>query len=339
MLVSTYLAHYYTLTCQLTKLHVIAPLLESALENETLPVIPRIINAYLLVIQRLYLAEADKALEFSQKGFELSKKSGIHSFEDMLLANNIACYICNNDLVSARNTLQQAIRISNPKRRFTIAMLHSSTAWLAAQDGNLYHALEQSQIALQLTRLINLEIGYVCSLSLKVQILAELSQWQEAELALSLLYTKVKDSHNQFNMMHYYVAEAWLAYLQQNETRAIIVLKQLFQILSSEQIFTFFNWRPKVLTPLCLLAIENDIEQEFAVQLLKKHQLLASPPLHLEKWPWPVRIYSFGSLAIVLNGKPIEQSGKSQKKILELLETLILLGGRNVNGIFAHKLL
>ena len=128
MLLSTYLAHYYTLTCQLTKLHVIAPLLESALENETLPAIPRIINAYLLVIQRLYLAEADKALEFSQKGFELSRKSGIHSFEDMLLANNIACYICNNDLVSARNTLQQAIRISNPKRRFTIAMLHSSTA-------------------------------------------------------------------------------------------------------------------------------------------------------------------------------------------------------------------
>lgn len=78
-------------------------------------------------------------------------------------------------------------------------------------------------------------------------------------------------------------------------------------------------------------AIENDIEQEFALRLLRRHRLLTSPPLYLEQWPWPVRIYSFGTLRVTVEGNPIEQSGKSQKKILELLETLVILGGRNIS--------
>lgn len=36
-------------------------------------------------------------------------------------------------------------------------------------------------------------------------------------------------------------------------------------------------------------------------------------------------------MVIEVEGKPLEQSGKSQKKILELLEVLVTLGGRNVN--------
>ena len=36
---------------------------------------------------------------------------------------------------------------------------------------------------------------------------------------------------------------------------------------------------------------------------------------------------------VEVKGKQLEHSGKSQKKILELLETLVILGGRNVPSI------
>ncbi len=57
-----------------------------------------------------------------------------------------------------------------------------------------------------------------------------------------------------------------------------------------------------------------------------------SPYLYPGKQLWSVQIYSFGSLAIEVAGsRLIERPGKSQKKILELLATLVILGGRNIS--------
>lgn len=333
MLLSTQLAHHYLLTCRLSKLRAITPFLESALEDKSLPMMPRIMCAYLLSIQKLYLAESIAALEFVRKGLELSRASGIYLFEDILLANGIGCHIGYGNLVEARNILQYVLKNGNTHQRLSVSMIHSYAAWLAALDGNLHYALEQNGRSLRLTRLINLEIGHVCSLSLKVQILAELSQFKKAENTLLLLNSIIGNScWNQFNLIQYYVAEAWLAHLRQNEREAVAAIHRLFKILSAEQIYTFFNWRPKMLVTFCLIAVENGIEEMFAIKLLKRHQLMPSPPpFYLESWPWTVRIHSFGALTIAIEGKLLKQTGKTQKKILELLETLILLGGRNVN--------
>ncbi|SDY93134.1 BTAD domain-containing putative transcriptional regulator [Nitrosomonas sp. Nm33] len=334
ILLSIQLAQYYIFNYQLSKLNTVAPFLELALEDEDLSVMVRIMSAYLLVIQGLLTADTVKGLKYTHKGLELSKKSGIHLFERALLINIVGCHINDSDLISAENALQKAIQSRNNRQRIPVLMHYSYVVWLAALAGDLQYALEQNQQALQLAELIHFKIAYVAFWSLEVQILAELSQWQKAEQMLSLLAAATaKDITNKHNQIQYYVADAWLAYLQQNQRRTLAAIKELLRIMHTEKAFTFFGWRPKVLTPLCLLAIENSIEEEFAVCLLKQLRLLVSPPLYLEKWPWPVRIYSFGSLVIQVEGKQLEQSGKSQKKILELLEALIILGGRNVHYI------
>lgn len=294
MLLGTQLGHYYSLTSQINKLRSIAPILVSALEDEKLPSLSRIISSFLLVIQKLYDADASKALEYSNKGLELTNKTGIDLFKNIFLINIVGCHFINNDLANSENALQQAIVCCKSRERATTAMIYSYAAWHATLADNFHYALRQNQQALQLSKLLSLEIGYVCSLSLRIQILAELSEWQRAERTLSLLRTLVTDAHNQFNMIQYYMSDAWLAYLQQNVSRALTAVERFLKILSAEQIFFYFNWRPKVLAPLCLLAIENSIEEEFAMRLLKRHRLFPSPPpLHLEQWPWPVRIYSF----------------------------------------------
>lgn len=339
LVLGTQLAQYYIFNYQLTKLHSIAPFLESALEDEAMPVMARILSAYLLVNQRLLMADPAKALEYTHVGLQLTELSGIHLFEGMLFANIAGIHINNGNPMNAEMVLQKAIKGENVHQRIPIAMNYAYTVWLAALTGKLQYALEQNQQALQLAKLIHFEIASVCLRSLEVQIRAELSQWKKAKQALSLLSATTKNTNNKHNLIQYHIADAWLAYLQHNQPHALTALKALLEILRTEQIFAFFGWRPNVLIPLCLQAIENGIEEEFAVCLLKCHQLLTRPPAHLEKWPWPVRIYSFDSFVIQVDGKPIEQSGKGQRKILELLEMLVLLGGRNVNGAQLSELL
>ena len=52
-----------------------------------------------------------------------------------------------------------------------------------------------------------------------------------------------------------------------------------------------------------------------------------------------VQIHSFGPLTVEIAGKSVMQSGKNQRKILELLATIIALGGRNVNGNLLKEIL
>ncbi|MDS4067986.1 MAG: BTAD domain-containing putative transcriptional regulator [Candidatus Competibacter sp.] len=54
--------------------------------------------------------------------------------------------------------------------------------------------------------------------------------------------------------------------------------------------------------------------------------------LVVERWPWPVRVYTLGRFALVLDGKPLKATGKPQHRPLELLEALVALGGRAVHG-------
>lgn len=328
---SLQLAQYYLFNLQLAKAHSFIPYLEQALENEVTPSMVRIMSAYLLIVKNLLIADTAKGLEYTHKGLELSEKSGLHLFKGMLLANSVGCHINSGDLISADNALQRAIKSQNDRQRIPIVMHYAYGVWLAALKGNLQYALEQNQRALQLAQLVHFEIAYACLWSLEAQLLADLLQWQKAEQALTLLAKAAQDNNNNHNKIQYYIAVSWLAFLQQDEPRLLSATKELLRIMRTENFFAFFGWRPNVFTALCLFAIENGVEQEFAIQLLKKHRLLAAPPVHLEQWPWPVRIYSFGTLTIVVDGVPVKHAGKSQKKILELLEMLINFGGRDVH--------
>jgi DNA-binding SARP family transcriptional activator len=63
------------------------------------------------------------------------------------------------------------------------------------------------------------------------------------------------------------------------------------------------------------------LEQAFA--LMKGQQ---------DAWPWPIKIYSLGRFAVVIDEVPLRASGKTQRKPLDLLKSLIALGGREVSS-------
>jgi len=55
-----------------------------------------------------------------------------------------------------------------------------------------------------------------------------------------------------------------------------------------------------------------------------------NPPLHLEKWPCALKIYTLGRFVVLRNGQPIRFSRKAQQKPLSMLKALIAFGGREV---------
>ena len=94
---------------------------------------------------------------------------------------------------------------------------------------------------------------------------------------------------------------------------------------------TFID-QPAVTARLCIKALEEGIEVPYVQEIIRKRRLIPEkPPLHLENWPWPVKIRTLGRFELFKNGNPFNFPGKAQKKPLLLLKALIALGGKDVD--------
>jgi DNA-binding SARP family transcriptional activator len=113
---------------------------------------------------------------------------------------------------------------------------------------------------------------------------------------------------------------------------ALPLLRRTLEIARQRRYLNRLFWTPEVVTRLLTAALEHGIETEYVQEAIRKRGLVpaATMPL-LESWPFPVKLHTLGRFGVLLDGKPLEFSGKAQKKPLELLMALIALGGRDVS--------
>jgi two-component SAPR family response regulator len=83
------------------------------------------------------------------------------------------------------------------------------------------------------------------------------------------------------------------------------------------------------MSDLCCRALQAGLEIDFTRRMIISHRLL--PPesaASSDSWPWPLAIYTLGRFEAVIDGRPVDFSGK--RKLQELLKALVALGGSAV---------
>jgi DNA-binding SARP family transcriptional activator len=82
---------------------------------------------------------------------------------------------------------------------------------------------------------------------------------------------------------------------------------------------------------LCARALEAGIEVGYVQGLVRSRGLvLEPPPVEVEAWPWPLRVYTLGRFALERDGRPVAFARKIQRRPLLLLKALLAFGGRAV---------
>ena len=93
-----------------------------------------------------------------------------------------------------------------------------------------------------------------------------------------------------------------------------------------------FFWPRSVISRLCRIALDKDIEIEYVRRLIRQHDLLPDPTIPtIDKWPYPIKIYTFGRFNVLKDELPIRFEGKAQRAPMNLLKVLIAFGGRDVS--------
>ena len=164
--------------------------------------------------------------------------------------------------------------------------------------------------------------------------LIELAEYEKAESWLTKASTLADQISSSFLSFNLHLTRAELYYVRGDNEAGKTALTQAMVIGRQKNHLNTDWWRPSAMCGLCIKALENNIEVDYVQQLIKTHKLYPdSPPLHLDNWPWQVRVYTLGRFSVLHDGKPLSINGNGKNKPIELLKALIAMGGRDVSEV------
>jgi len=107
------------------------------------------------------------------------------------------------------------------------------------------------------------------------------------------------------------------------------ILARSVGILKETRNFSFLQYVPELVAEFAAAALAAGLEVEYVRELVRRRQLTA-PSADSESWPWPIKVCAMGVFTLSVEGTPTRSTGKAQRKSLDLLQSLIALGGRDV---------
>jgi len=265
------------------------------------------------------------------EALELARDSGSHLIDNMLLGQAAASALAREDLEAASSTLEKMSSALEKGSCYDRSFYHFLLAWKALLRGERSLAFRQARTALDtILGLRCLPAEVVCRALLAVT-LFEKGEQRAADAEMKRVRAQTKKTGYGLTRYICLTNEAYFALERGRDKHGISLLKKLFALGRECSIVKHLIFRPSVAAGLCARALEEGIEVEHVRGLVQKSGLIpAEPPLDIEDWPWPVRIYTLGRFSLVRDGVEVVFSGRAKARPLHMLKAIVALGGRGV---------
>ncbi len=274
----------------------------------------------------------DDCRQAIRDGLVIVDRTGVQHWTFILVVQGITNALVQNKLPEAEQFLERLQPLYHYARDMDRAYHHNEMGWLELLKGRPEHALHQQQIAVELAESVAAPFVIAETCFGLSQAYHALGQFELAEEYLARtrkegeLYGGSQTLAFQCGMV-----EAFYRLEAGDEKATAVVLARTFVQAKVRGHSAFAWWRQEVIGRLCLFALEHEIESGFTRNLIR--QFAVAPPAEAvgsEKWPWPVRIRTLGTFAVIVEDRPLTFDRKAQKKPLELLKAIVALGGLEV---------
>jgi len=323
------LLFYYIYVGDLAKADFLMEALRQYSDNLKYDPLIKLIWSTVNVIYYWVKGEHSKCVETAVEALKYSQETGIVIHNLTILGYVVYSGLTLGDLQTAQHFLNQmgAAKRHRPVDNALYLHLESAIAWYR---GDYSKALEYGKLALEVKAVKECpHIHAACLIDMAVNLfdsgsteeaIAYLEKGGEVSASINLL------------RFHYLIQSARFAFHLKKEESGLDYLRQAFTLGSQQGYTNIHRWNNETMAILCSIALENEIEVEYAGMLIRKRGLL--PPenrLTPQNWPKPVRIITLGKFELYLNGEQYLPKGKSPRMPLTLLKVLIVLGGENVS--------
>ncbi len=277
-------------------------------------------------------ASFDSCLKAVAEGIRIADATGIHIWDPHLIEHGAAAALSTGDLITANNMLNKLKPYSGKLRLVDKAYYEYLKAWEALIRKDLPSYPDYIELR-HISETLGLNFGEVLFHQVLAEISHERGDEKRASEHLAKLIKLAGEMDSRYVEFIAYMLEAQISFDRGEDDKGLAALKSGMAIGMRQGFMNFHGWRPDVMAMLCVRALEHGIEVEYVQKLIKARNIIPEkPPLHIENWPWPVRIYTLGRFAIVKDGKPLHFTEKAKHMPLKLLKAIISLGGRDIGA-------
>ncbi len=278
-------------------------------------------------------ADFESCLAVVQQGLAIIEERGLNpGHEFFLLSHAVYALLTQEKVTEAKNHLKRLAALVPPGSAlhnghcdYLMAYLHYVEGDRSAARTLLLSALEHARASGTIMPISLVETA-LATLYLEMNDIARATRHLRSASAIA---AALDSEVLEFKLG---VLQALIADQQGHKRKLPGSLRRAFSAAASGCLYNVDWCRSEHLARLCALALREGIETESVQRLIRRRKLLPQQPFQtVVDWPWPVRIFTMGQFAIVIDGQPLAFRGKSQVKVLDLLKVLVASGGRDVS--------
>ena len=278
------------------------------------------------------MAEFAEARKAAEEGLELASTTGVHLLDAYLLGHGAAGALASEDLETAGAYIQQMAVHLDHTGVWTKAFHHFLSGWRSLIQGDFPISLQQMEISLRFA----LEAGVPPTVAYShigyALVLHKLKMEREAMAHIAECRAIARSSGAPIAEFICFLIEATVSFDNGDNLSGLAMLRKAFSLGREKGYVSSFLWVSSIMAELCRRALDEGIEVDYVLHLIRKRNLMPDPPpVDCERWPWPIKIYTLGRFGIERDGKALQFSGKVQKRPLEMLKILIAHGGSGVS--------
>ena len=274
----------------------------------------------------------ERCLQAVTQGLQLSRDTGIHMWDIIFLGHGATTSFSTNNLDAAGQYVKEMAAVLDKNGYTDASLYHAMAAWHAALTKQPGVAMKHAEFAIKLVE----RSGKPYFMSAFMLGMGLVHYWFDnvdtAEMYLRRAREIGEKIENSLLEWVYLLFAAYLAIDQKREEPGISLLRDALRLGREKDYLHFFFWPRAVISRLCGIAMDKDIEGEYVRRLVKQHNLLQDPAVPAtDKWPYPVKVYTLGRFNVLKDETPIRFEGKAQRAPMNLLKALIAFGGRDVS--------
>ncbi len=262
---------------------------------------------------------------------ELGEKTGIRIFDDLFYFLGAYGALITGNMEKARLLLEKTGSVLIPDRKESHVQYHFINSLYQFLSGNFPAALAEIETGLEIGRETGFEFARIICLYAKAQVLHALKDNRSAECLEQALDGSVL-SGSAILEFGCRLAKAQFALDSGYEGPGAGLLRMALALGKRHGYkLLLWWWDPAAMSRLCAKALEYGIETDYVTDLINSRRLIPEgPAVHIENWPWPLKIYTLGTFMVEKDAEPLVFSSKVQQRPLSMLKAMIALGGKEI---------
>jgi LuxR family maltose regulon positive regulatory protein len=275
------------------------------------------------------LAESE---EWVRLALTLSERIGVRIFDGFFFSCGAAICQIRDDVEGAARYTELLRQTLVPGRRIDLSLNLYYASWLAQRRGDFQGACVTLEQALDIAERSNTGHARSVIQASLAEALTPLGYSKKAMALIDAAEHYAGDSDNAMMMFICWLARAWDALRNHGMTACAPFLGAAFRHGRVHDFTIYPGWLAPKMSELCACAIRLGIEIDYVSRLIRLRRLIPDAAAAMSRdWPFPVKIHVLGHFTVLLEDQPLKFSGKTPKKSLELLMSLIAFGGRFVS--------